>query len=465
LKKNVIISVLLFFLYEGLAAQIIVGNFSQLAKQELKLEGFNGLSTYPISKTTIDDKGNFKLSYTQRDLGVGYLISADNEVLYVILSGEDIVINGEALSYLETIKIVNGKENKAFEKYAKEHSKREQALSGWVYLEKIYSSDSLFLTQKSLSYVIQNEKNRINQDDEAFLDNLPKGSYVSWFLPTRKLLSSVSTIAQYRTEQIPATLAAFRKLDYSDTRLYKSGFFKEAIENHFWLIENCGKSLDSVFVEMKLSIDAMVATLVKSESILNEVTNYLFDLLEKHSLFQASEYLALKVLNESSCFLNANLVKQLEIYRIMKKGNVAPDMVFEKKFFSNPSEEISNFAALKCDYTLVVFGASWCPKCTEELPEIATFYDKWKARGIEVVYIALEDDQKSFIDFTANFPFRSYCDLKKWNSKIVTDYYVFATPTLFLLNNKREIVLRPISAKQVDAWVNTFLGDSTKKSY
>ena len=80
---------------------------------------------------------------------------------------------------------------------------------------------------------------------------------------------------------------------------------------------------------MKVSIDSMMLHLVKNESRLNEVTDYLFDLLERHSLFQASEYLALKVLNESSCTLNSDLAKQLETYRAMKKGNIAPDMEFK----------------------------------------------------------------------------------------------------------------------------------------
>ena len=108
----------------------------------------------------------------------------------------------------------------------------------------------------------------------------------------------------------------------------------------------------------------------------------------------------------------------------------------------------------------MAFGASWCPKCTEEFPEMATFHEQWKAQGVEVVFIALEEDRKSFTDFTANFPFPSYSDLKKWDSKIATDYYVFATPTMFLLNNKREIVLRPISVKQVDAWIRSFVTDA-----
>jgi hypothetical protein len=102
---------------------------------------------------------------------------------------------------------------------------------------------------------------------------------------------------------------------------------KEALENHYWLIENCGKPLDSVFIEMQKSIDAMMDNLIKDNKKFNEVTTHLFLLLERHSLFPASEYLALKVLNQSNCTLDSNLAKQLESYRAMKKGSIAPDSV------------------------------------------------------------------------------------------------------------------------------------------
>jgi thiol-disulfide isomerase/thioredoxin len=438
-------------------AQFVSGNLSLLTGQKINLEGFDGLKTYPISNTSLDEKGNFKLTYSKADYGIGYLKLADDKPLFVILSGEDIEITGNALSNTETIKVIKGKENQWFEQYAKEHPRREQALSAWGYLEKIYTSDSLFSSQKIPSQAIQDEKLRIKNEDSAFLEKLPKDSYVKWFLPTRKLVSSVSIIAQYRPEEIPETIDAFRKLDYSDTRLYKSGLFKDAIESHFWLLENSGKSLDDVFEEMKLSIDAMFVKLVNNEKIFNEVTDYLFDLLEKHSLFQASEYLALKVLNEGSCTINSDLANQLETYRAMKKGNIAPDIVFERSNFIGTTKILNKLSDVKSKYTIVVFGASWCPKCKEELPEITKLYNKWKSKGVEVVYIALEEDKKSFVDFATKFPFASYSDLKKWNSKIVKDYYVFSTPTMFLLDNKREIILRPNSVKQMDAWVDFYL--------
>jgi thiol-disulfide isomerase/thioredoxin len=454
MKKIISILIIILSYTNPLTGQNISGKLFVLQNQTIKLETLKGFKTNTISETKTDEKGNFSLNYSKNDYGVGYLISSDNKPLFVILSGEDIEILGEALSNPETIKATKGQENLFFEQYAKEHPRREQALSAWGYLEKIYALDSLFSSQKIPSQTIQDEKLRIKNEDSAFLEKLPKDSYVKWFLPTRKLVSSVSTIAQYRPEEIPETINAFRKLDYSDQRLYKSGLFKDAIESHFWLLENSGKSLDNVFEEMKLSIDAMLVKLATNEKIFNEVTDYLFDLLEKHSLFKASEYLALKVLNEGSCTINSDLANQLETYRAMKKGNIASDIVFEQIYFANPNKTINKLSEIKSKYTVVVFGASWCPKCNEELPEITRLYEKWKLNGVEVVFVALEEDKKVFMDFAKTFPFPSYSDNKKWESKIVKDYYVFSTPTMFLIDNKREIILRPSSVKQMDAWVD-----------
>jgi thiol-disulfide isomerase/thioredoxin len=437
----------------------IEGNLTLLSGNEIILEGFNGLNTYKISTTTIDDKGNFKLSYSIKDYGVGFLQSTDGQPLFVILSGEDIFIEGEALSSTATIRVIKGQENQWFEQYAKEQPKREQALSAWDYLEKIYKENPLFSNHIVPKEAIQTEKQRIKAEDAAFLANLPQDSYVQWYLPIRKLVSSVSTIAQYRTEELPETIQAFRNLDYTDSRLYKSGLFKEAIESHFWLLENSGKSLDSVFMEMQRSMDAMMVHLFKDEQKLNEVTDYLFNLLERHSLFQASEYLALKVLNQTSCNIDNDLAKQLESYRAMKNGNLAPDIVFAKDHFapgyaSNIPQKLSE---IKSNYTAVVFGSSWCPKCTEELPEIAHLYPKWKGQGVEVLFVSLDEEKELFQGFVKDFPFISTCDYRKWDSDIVNDYYVFATPTMYLLDTDRRIVLRPNSVKQMDAWVEWVL--------
>jgi peroxiredoxin len=222
-----------------------------------------------------------------------------------------------------------------------------------------------------------------------------------------------------------------------------------------------------MYVVMNQSIDFLVENLLPDDKKLNEVTEYLFQLLEKRSLFNASEYLAIKLLNEKSCTINSDFAAQLESYRAMKKGNIAPDFEFKTSILATGyevSKQPQKLSDLKSKYTVVVFGASWCPQCTTELSQMMSLYPKWKAQNIEIVFVSLDENENDFRRFATAFPFISICDYKKWEGAIVKSYHVFATPTIYLLNDKREILLRPNSASQIDSWVDWYLlqGNNTK---
>ncbi len=464
-KLNTII--FLLFIYVCTYSQnTITGIFTGLANQQIILVCFSGLNTYVIDSTQANEKGEFSLKFSKKDYGMAYLLSEDEKSFVVIIAeNENLQLKGENFDFSETIEIQNGKQNLLFEQYASEHPRREQTLSAWDYLTKIYRKDSLFAVHEIPKKAIEKEKQRIKAEDSLFLASLPENSYVSYYLPLRKLVSSVSTIAQYRTEEIPATIQGFREIDYTDKRIYKSGLLKETIESHFWLIENSGRSLDSIYIEMKTSIDIMVENLVANEQKLNEISEYLFKLLEKRSLFNASEYLSLKLLNEKSCTLNNDFSAQLESYRAMRKGNTAPNIEFIGNVFTPGYENGSipkSLFDIVSQYTVVVFGASWCPQCPKELSQISRVYKKWKEQGVEVVFVSLDEDEKIFKSFAGVFPFISLCDYKKWESPIVKNYHVFATPTIYLLNNNREILLRPHSVKQLDSWVDWYLVQGNK---
>jgi len=333
--KNKLLLYLLFMTISAQAQQTITGSFLPLAGQQVRLVGFEGFGIYTIDSTKVSEQGVFTLKYADKDRGMGYLSAVDNKAYFVALANEDIQQKGEVLSVPESVVTLSGKENQLFVQYATEHPKREQALSAWVYLQKIYRGDSLFVIQKNPQQAIDKEMQRIKQEDLVFLNNLEPNTYISWYLPVRKLVSSVSTVAQYRTEEIPATINTFRNIDYTDKRLYKSGLYKDIVDSHFWLLENMGQPLDTVFKQMSISIDFMLKNLSKNENKFNEITKYLFHLLESHSLYQASEYLVIKVLTQNSCTVNNDLAKQLESYRAMKKGNTAPDIVFSGDVFKN----------------------------------------------------------------------------------------------------------------------------------
>jgi thiol-disulfide isomerase/thioredoxin len=447
---------------ETYTQQTVQGEFAGHGGQQLKLMGYRGFETYVIDSARADEKGNFVLRFGEADYGMGSLQAADGKAFVVILApDEGLKLTGESISMPQTVQILSGKQNQYFEQYASEHIRREQARSAWDYLARIYQQDSLFAVNRVPRQAIEAEIARIKEEDDRFLKGLDADTYVHWFLPVRKLVSSVSTVAQYRTEEIPETLAAFRAMDYTDERLYKSGLLGDAIEAHFWLIENSGRSLDSVYVEMNYSIDLMLENLAGDEEKFNAITDYLFKLLERRSLFTSSEYLAVKVLNEVSCTLDEKLASQLESYRAMKKGNTAPDFALGPEVLA-PEYEGKPLPAMlteiAADYYLVVFGASWCPACPEELSQLSALYGKWKQYGVEVVFVSLDEEQQAFKNFAGEFPFISTCDYQKWDSPVVTAYHVFATPTMYLLDKNREILLRPNSVSHMDSWVEWFLG-------
>jgi thiol-disulfide isomerase/thioredoxin len=442
----------------GVSAQTISGNFPSLAGKQIKLSIFDGFKLKDFDSTTIANSGAFNLKYNPTLVGVGVLAVNAEKPLFVILDHEHVELVGEAF-IPEAIEFKKGKQNQQFAQYAYEHPLRLQAINAWDYLNRLYQNTSIFEKADKVKGTIQLEKKRIYAEDSLYLANLDPKSYVSWFLPTRKLVSSVSYIAQYDQAAIPETVKAFRELNYSDPRLYVSGLLKDAVESHYWLLENAGKPLDEVYAEMNRSTDALIQSLMGHDKVLNEITNFLFDLLERHSLFVPSEYLALKVLNSSGCTLNDDLAKQLETYRVMKKGNKAPEIIFKGTLVQSGKSvaNVAKLSALPAQQTLVVFGASWCPSCKEEMPKIAENYAKWKSKGLEVVFISLDIEEKEFTEFVKNYPFLSFCDFKKWESKPVQDYYVFGTPTLFLLDSNQTILVRPTSVAQVDAWVDYYL--------
>jgi thiol-disulfide isomerase/thioredoxin len=246
-------------------------------------------------------------------------------------------------------------------------------------------------------------------------------------------------------------------MDYTDTKLYKSGLLSDVIDSHFWLIENSGRSLDSVYIEMNISIDYMIENLLADEKKLNEITEYLFKFLESRSLLGSSEYLAIKLLNEQSCTINNDFASQLESYRAMKVGNTAPDFLFSGDLLNPNNKQLTKLSDIKSKYIVVVFGASWCPACSTELLQIANVYSKWKSHDVEVVFVSLDEKAVNFKNFAKDFPFISICDYKKWDTKTVKDYHVFATPTIYLLDKNLEIILRPNSVRQMDAWVDWYL--------
>ena len=155
------------------------------------------------------------------------------------------------------------------------------------------------------------------------------------------------------------------------------------------------------------------------------------------------------MLNNQSYGIDHKHEALFEQYRKMAKGKTAPDIVL-----GNATKPVAKISDMKSKYKLVVFGASWCSKCQEDIPKLKTYYEDWKTLyDLEIVFISLDTEFTKFNKFVKDFPWLSSCELKGWESKVAIDYCVFGTPTMYLLDEKNTILVKPISDKQVQAWL------------
>ena len=460
MKRNLVLLSYLFFLIGSSMAQTLSGTFPSLANQTLTLEGTKGFDTYAIASAKADEKGQFSFSYSQEDYGIAFLSGEDQKPFVVILEKSGVRLEGQVLSEANSIRILEGQENRWFEQYTQEQGKREQALSAWAYLQNLYQNEPQFASQQVPNQAIGAEVVRLQQEDEQFITTLPAESFARWFLPIRKLISSVGAVAQYRASELPQTIAAFRGMNYSDSRFQKSGFFRDVFESQFWLLENSGGTLDEVYEKMEVSIDVILSSVEKNEPLYNEVTAYLIELLERRSLTNAAEYLALTVLQQNKVLVQPRLARQLEGYRAMKVGTTVPDIQFTGDILlqGKPISYPTRLSEVTAPYRLVIFGASWCPACSEAMGELIPLYEKWNKLGVEAIFVSLDTDPSAFQAYSEGMPFIAFSDYKKWDTQGVSDYYVASSPSFYLIDQSGQLILRPQSVKQIDAWVDWKMG-------
>ena len=153
------------------------------------------------------------------------------------------------------------------------------------------------------------------------------------------------------------------------------------IEGHYFLLENMGQNLDSVYAQMNTSTAYLIKSLQKNDRLLKTVSETLFTYFEKRSLYPAAAHLATQMLSQDQGVLSTSLANTMQKYKDLKVGAIAPDLQLDAT---------TTLSSIKKP-VLLVFGESGCTHCKKEALELLGYYDTWKTKkNIEVVYISLD---------------------------------------------------------------------------
>jgi len=120
---------------------------------------------------------------------------------------------------------------------------------------------------------------------------------------------------------------------------------------------------------------------------------------------------------------------------------------FEMAFAAIDGRQV-DVQKMKGKVVLIDFWATWCGPCVAELPNVKKVYDKYHAKGFEIVSISLDKDKRALEHFIEEneMPWPQYFDGKGWGNKFSLENDISAIPSMFLVDKKG--VLRDLSARE-----------------
>lgn len=422
----------------------ISGTISNAIQKDIRLIGFNGINDTLFSETITNASGHFVLSHPENYRGASLLQIKEVSSVALLLNHESFSLQWNDLKDFTGLRFSNSKENEWFQQAYLVNNEAQKKLLGLQYLLALYKNESL---KKEWVRSLEKEINVQSNSSDVFNKKIPTTSFAASYIYYRTLIQEL----QKENKNIEEALKldnTITTLDYGNADLFHSGLVKEILDGYLKHILKINNKETIIHKINAFSNQIKKTTLTRSR-LLNQYSSYLTKEYEKYGLIEAAEYIALSLIDDSRCFLDSKTIPLLQQYKKMVVGNVAFDIVFHN------NSQYKDLKELKATYKVVVFGASWCEACKSELLQLAEYTRIFKEKyDAEIVFVSLDTNEDAYINYVTNFNFITDCDYKGWEGTNVKNYYVYASPSFFILDNENKILAKPDTAISVAKWLS-----------
>lgn len=449
--KQVILILPLLCLYMKAPAQTIQMNFPHFAGKTYDLIIFQGDKQEKIIQDTIPANGKFTLriptKYAPYTGMSRWLITGTKEG-----GGLDMVIHGRDFS-VECKEVIPSGDNIIYKGNDEvgslnTHYKEEQ---------KIFAkADAMTMALKSYALTDKNykifeqeyqEQAKAYNDFQARLKKEP--SYAARFLNIVNFTQGIGTQLLDTEEKKAGNIANYTANELDWETLYTSGHWTGIISGWIGMHTQVLKN-PFVFAQDFSKIEKRI----RNKELFTDFAGKVSYFLTQQGRDDLIGAIA-PIVNSSGKITKYE--GSMLAYKVGVAGTQAPDLTFTE-YLGDPADHNHNttvlkskeFASVKYQKTLLIFYESGCGPCENLLQQIPGNYENLKAKGIRIIALSADTDEKVFKEKSKDFLWKdTYCDLEGKKGINFKNYGVAGTPTIFLIDKGGKIEARMAGLDEV----------------
>lgn len=446
--KKVYIFLILFVNITVLFGQQFKISITNMTDKKAYLYSLSGEKASIIDSIFTKVPGQFEYNLKSKNLRAGFcrISFANNKLAVFINTGEDIELITDSKNISDSMKVLNSETNKLFYSFIRLNKTFKTKTDLFqLFLARYPKEDSFYKTAQVKINEIQDEYlDFVNSDSQKDPDSFIAKYILSAQLPIVNYNLPVDKQLAFLKEH------ALDYVNFKDASLIYSDVFTNKTIEYLTYYSNPQLPKELLEKEFTKAVDIIINKAKVKPQVYKHVVEYLIDGFKRFGFDKILDYIVQNfVIKDELCLdekTENSIQRRLDQNKKLPVGETAANIILPDAGGNN-----INLANIKSDKVLILFYASWCTHCQDLAPKLAALYKTQKSKKFEVLAISLDNKKEDWLKFIKdnNLNWLNVYDLNGWESKAAADYYIYATPTMFMVNKNRKIIGKPLTIEEL----------------